>query len=193
MSHRRRRSRRRPHLERAPRAPVVPAGLPGGQYRPLLESDVRRIHEAALEVLGQVGIAVQPSRCRDLFERAGARVDAGANRVFLPRALVEDALATAKKLKEQGISDFLVLNEAGKRNALSLGVYGLRQNAELVKSRAESMNYAVKTEGRYREGRVFWLHGEQSGAGESLNLLSAEDTQAGVRYAPRACGMKEDT
>ncbi len=105
----------------------------------------------------------------------------------------EDALATAKKLREQGISDFLVLNEAGKRNALSLGVYGLRQNAELVKSRAESMNYAVKTEGRYREGRVFWLHGEQSGTRESLNLLSAEDTQAGVRYAPRACGMKEDT
>ncbi len=105
----------------------------------------------------------------------------------------EEALATAEKLKGQGISDFLVLNETGKRNALSLGVYGLRRNAELVKARAEAMNYRVKTEGRYRERREFWLHGEQSGAQESLDLLDPADRQAGVQRTPSTCGMKEDT
>lgn len=74
---------------------VLP-GLEGGYYRPLSADNVRRIHQASLEVLERVGIEVQASECRDIFERAGARVDAAANRVYIPAAMVEDALATAQ-------------------------------------------------------------------------------------------------
>jgi trimethylamine--corrinoid protein Co-methyltransferase len=70
--------------------------LEGGQYRPLRDEDVVRIHEASLEVLERTGIEVAPSECRDIFKAAGARVDEAANRVYLPRAMVEDALATAR-------------------------------------------------------------------------------------------------
>lgn len=86
------RRRERPVAEKAA---VVAPGLPGGQYRPLTDEAVSRIHEASLEVLERVGIEVLPSEAREIFRAAGARVDAGADRVYLPRAMVEDALATA--------------------------------------------------------------------------------------------------
>jgi trimethylamine---corrinoid protein Co-methyltransferase len=74
---------------------VVPPGMMGGQYKPLSEADVRRIHEASLMVLERTGIEVQPSECRDILATAGARVDAANNRVFIPRHMVEEALAKA--------------------------------------------------------------------------------------------------
>lgn len=77
-------------------APVVaPAGTSGGWYKPLCDSDIKRIHEASLTVLERTGIEVAPSQCRDIFEAAGARVDREHNRVYIPRAMVEDVLALA--------------------------------------------------------------------------------------------------
>lgn len=87
-SHEARRERRQPN--------IVPAGLAGGWYRPLTEAGIKRIHEASLQVLERTGIEVLPSECREIFRRAGARTDEANNRVFIPRAMVEDALATAR-------------------------------------------------------------------------------------------------
>ena len=72
-----------------------PGGLDGGWYKPLTDSGIERIHAASLDVLEQIGIEVQPSECRDIFEAAGARVDAANNRVYIPRSMVEDAIADA--------------------------------------------------------------------------------------------------
>jgi len=90
------RLRRREHVG-TPASPPVRPGLPGGRYKPLSEDDIRRIHEASLTVLERTGIEVMPSECRDIFRAAGARVDEAANRVYIPRAMVEDALAKAPK------------------------------------------------------------------------------------------------
>ena len=88
---------RRPRRERTVRkvVSVSPAGLEGGQYRPLREADVLRIHQAALQVLERTGVEVMESECRTIFAAAGARVDAGLNRVYLPAAMVEHALKVA--------------------------------------------------------------------------------------------------
>jgi trimethylamine---corrinoid protein Co-methyltransferase len=75
----------------------VPPGMEAGWYRPLTDENVHRIHEAALTVLERTGLQVLPSECRDIFQAAGARVDAEKNRVYVPRAMVEDAIATAAK------------------------------------------------------------------------------------------------
>jgi len=83
-----RRERRQPN--------IVPAGLEGGWYRPLNEAGIKRIHEASLQVLERTGIEVLPSECREIFRRAGARIDEANNRVFIPRRMVEDALSTAR-------------------------------------------------------------------------------------------------
>jgi trimethylamine--corrinoid protein Co-methyltransferase len=74
-----------------------PPGLEGGRYRPLSDSDVQRIHEAALQVLERTGVEVVESECRDIFAAAGARVDKGRDRVFLSGELIEAALAQANR------------------------------------------------------------------------------------------------
>jgi trimethylamine--corrinoid protein Co-methyltransferase len=97
MSRKRSRRRRRDRRDRSSaQANVVPPGAEGGWYKPLTESDIDQIHDASLTVLEEVGIEVMPSECRDIFREAGARIDAEKNRVFIPRAMVEDALGAAQ-------------------------------------------------------------------------------------------------
>jgi trimethylamine--corrinoid protein Co-methyltransferase len=72
-----------------------PRGLPGGQYRPLSDEQLQRIHRAALTILERTGVQVEePEACR-LFQDAGAVVS--GERIRLPPALVEDALDWAPK------------------------------------------------------------------------------------------------
>jgi len=91
MATERRQRERKRHLRPA----VAPGGLETRAYQPLSESDVKRIHTASLEVLERTGIEVLPSEARQLFAQAGATVDESANRVYIPRAMVEDAIAKA--------------------------------------------------------------------------------------------------
>ncbi len=101
MAHEQRRTRkkgsrdRRRERQQQHQPSVVPPGLPGGWYKPLKDDDVARIHEASLVVLEQTGIEVLPSECRDIFQKAGAKIDNANNRVFISRSMVEDALAQA--------------------------------------------------------------------------------------------------
>lgn len=85
--------RRERHERKQPR--VAPPGLEGGWYRPLGDEDINQIHEASLAVLERTGIEVMPSKCREIFRQAGARVDDEHHRVFISRNLVEEALAKA--------------------------------------------------------------------------------------------------
>jgi trimethylamine--corrinoid protein Co-methyltransferase len=88
--------RRREHQRKRARLPsVAPGGLETHAYRPLSDADVARIHEASLTVLEKTGIQVEASEARDIFADAGATVDAENNRVYIPRAMVEDAIARA--------------------------------------------------------------------------------------------------
>ncbi len=68
-------------------------GLVGGQYKPLTDREVERIHEASLAVLERTGVQVDEPEALELFKEAGA--DVQQNRVRLPRALVEDAIDSA--------------------------------------------------------------------------------------------------
>ncbi len=92
-SHRRRRARK----AKSQPANYLPPGLEGGQYRPLKEAEVQRIHEAALSILERTGVQIAASECRDIMKKAGARVDAALDRVYIPRAMVETALQTVNK------------------------------------------------------------------------------------------------
>ncbi len=67
-------------------------GLVGGQYKPLTDDHVQRIHEAALSILERTGVQVEESEALRLFQEAGAMVDSEGPRVRLPRSLVEDAV-----------------------------------------------------------------------------------------------------
>ena len=65
-------------------------GLVGGQYKPLTDAQVQRIHKAALNILACTGVQVEEPEALWLFQEAGA--DVTGDRVRLPGSLVEDAV-----------------------------------------------------------------------------------------------------
>lgn len=75
--------------------PIRP-GLPGGQYKPLTEAGVKRIHEAALEALEVIGLSQAPESGVEIMTKAGA-ILGDDGRLRFPRALVEDMLAKAAR------------------------------------------------------------------------------------------------
>jgi trimethylamine--corrinoid protein Co-methyltransferase len=74
----------------------VRAGLPGGQYRPLTEAGMAKIHAAALDALEVIGLSQAPASGVALLTGAGA-VEGADGRIRFPRALVEDMLAVAAR------------------------------------------------------------------------------------------------
>ena len=99
----------------------------------------------------------------------------------------QDAINTAEKLAAKGIRDYLIINEPGKTNALSLGVFGLKKNADRQVARLKKLKYPVKTELRYRERTIYWVYNEQSNDSELLNLLDADDADKGIGRIPQQC------
>lgn len=69
--------------------------LRGGQYRPLNENEIGRIHGAALRILEETGVRVGLEEAREIFRIHGARIDGEIVRI--PPAAVEKALATAPR------------------------------------------------------------------------------------------------
>ncbi|WGW02334.1 trimethylamine methyltransferase family protein [Tropicibacter oceani] len=74
----------------------IRAGMSGGQYRPLTEAGMQRIHQAALEALEVIGLSQAPASGVEAMTRAGA-IQGDDGRLRFPRALVEDMLAKAAR------------------------------------------------------------------------------------------------
>lgn len=74
----------------------VRAGLIGGRYKPLTEHEVERIHQAALDVLEQIGLADAPQTGVDLMVAKGA-IQGDDGRLRFPRAMVEDMIARSAR------------------------------------------------------------------------------------------------
>ncbi|MFY0660855.1 MAG: trimethylamine methyltransferase family protein [Shimia sp.] len=74
----------------------IRAGMEGGQYKPLTDRDMQRIHETALDALEQIGLADAPQSGINILTAAGA-ILGDDGRLRFPRALVEDMLAKACK------------------------------------------------------------------------------------------------
>lgn len=79
----------------ADKRPVQP-GMPGGQYKPLSDASVARIHAAALDALEQIGLSQAPPSGIEIMTKAGA-ILGDDGRLRFPRALVEDMLAKAAR------------------------------------------------------------------------------------------------
>lgn len=75
--------------------PVRP-GMEGGRYKVLSESDILKIHEAAIELLETVGLADAIPTCLEAVTAKGGFVSEHG-RLCIPRALVEETLAIAAR------------------------------------------------------------------------------------------------
>jgi trimethylamine---corrinoid protein Co-methyltransferase len=74
----------------------IRAGMEGGQYKPLSDVDVEKIHQAALTALETIGLADAPPSGVEILTGAGA-ILGDDGRIRFSRALVEDALAKANR------------------------------------------------------------------------------------------------
>lgn len=70
---------------------AVKPGMLGGQYRPLDDAGMERIHETAMELLETVGFADAIPSCVELLTSKGCWTS-DAGRLCVPRALVEETL-----------------------------------------------------------------------------------------------------
>lgn len=61
------------------------------------EDEIAAMHDTALRVLEELGIRVLLPEARELFRRAGARVDEDGQMVFIGREIIAAALATAPR------------------------------------------------------------------------------------------------
>ena len=75
--------------------PIKP-GMEGGAFKPLSQSDMDKINEAALNALETIGMGNPLPSCRELFLNAGASEDS-QGRILIPRSMVEDTLAKAAR------------------------------------------------------------------------------------------------
>ncbi len=70
---------------------AVQAGMPGGVYKPLGESDIRRISDTALDLLENIGIA-DPIPEILQYALPGGCILGDDNRLRFPRTLIEDLI-----------------------------------------------------------------------------------------------------
>lgn len=68
--------------------PVFAGGQVGGWYRPLTDEGIRKIHDATMEVLSEVGFEVHCPEALELFRKHGATVDDERRLVKVPEKLV---------------------------------------------------------------------------------------------------------
>lgn len=97
------------------------------------------------------------------------------------------AITTANKLSAKGIRDHIIVNQPEHPNLLSLGVFGLKKNADRLKARVARLGLPVESEARYRERTIYWLYVEQSSETELLQLLVDDEYDSGISQIPTEC------
>ncbi|MCP4876617.1 MAG: methyltransferase [Gammaproteobacteria bacterium] len=107
--------RNRGMAEIAPIAPPIERGMLGGQYQPLSQSEMERIHALVLRLLEDLGLSQVTPGLEQRAVEAGCWVDDGG-RLRFPRALVEDVIARTRcKFTLHGIDSAHDIEIAGKR------------------------------------------------------------------------------
>jgi hypothetical protein len=99
----------------------------------------------------------------------------------------EEAIRTANGLAKKGIRDHIIVNNPENPNILSLGVFGLKKNADKLATRVKKLGFKAETELRYRERTIYWLYAEQSSETEYLLLLDDADYDTGISQIPTQC------
>jgi len=99
----------------------------------------------------------------------------------------QEAVKTAEALAKKGIRDYLIINEPGRPYALSLGVFGLKKNADRLIAKLKRLKYPVQSEPRYRDRTIFWLYYQHSNENPIDSLLDADDIENGINQIQSQC------
>jgi trimethylamine--corrinoid protein Co-methyltransferase len=97
-------------------------GYIGGQYQPLRQDQIGRIHETALRILEEVGIRVECEQARSILLAAGATPDSDGGHLRIRPRVVERALYSApSSIRLCGRAEEHDLIAEGSRTYLSTG------------------------------------------------------------------------
>jgi hypothetical protein len=99
----------------------------------------------------------------------------------------QEAIDTAESLAGKGIRDYMIVNEIDKSNVLSLGVYGLKKNADRRADRLKQLGYSALLEPRYRDRTIYWLDYNQQETPSLVKLIDELKTEEGVSRISRFC------
>ena len=121
---------------------AIQAGLTGGRYQPLSETDMQAIHRAALTILDRTGLGDSIEELNALMLPKGAVLNEHG-RLCFPRALVEDVLTTTA-------SEFMVYGRGereGKDDMHVTGksVYFVNSGTAVTTFDAETQSYRPST------------------------------------------------
>jgi trimethylamine---corrinoid protein Co-methyltransferase len=141
-------------------------------YRPIevLSTDqVQQIHDTALTILEEIGMKVLEPRARDHYAQAGAKIEAGEDRVRFDRAMIEDLVAKAPAEFTLEARNPAKTVKVGKRNGIFSSVGGPAYVMDLEGGRragtyAEMCDYLKVVQG------LDILHQEGGGPFEPLDL-----------------------
>lgn len=105
--------------------------------------------------------------------------------VYLPPfATVDAARRKAEELKSFGDKHLFVVSSPPRyANAISMGVFRDRENAQQRYQKLKAQGYEVKLEGRHREEPVYWVDYTELGGSGTLDLRNL----SGARSLPRTC------
>ncbi|MEO9777521.1 MAG: trimethylamine methyltransferase family protein [Sedimentitalea sp.] len=140
-----------------------PPGQIGGSYKPLSETELRRIYDTALDLLEKLGMGEVPPRLHADLLAVGA-IDNGSERVPFPPALVESAVDQAAKT--------FVLH--GRDPDRSIEVGGNRVHFGTGGAAVQTLDMAS---GLYRPSTLVDLH----------DFTRLQDTLANVSWFTRCC------
>jgi len=98
-----------------------------------------------------------------------------------------EAIDTAESLKAKGVRDYIIVNEPGKSNILSLGVFSLKKNAERRREKIAALGYTVDSEPRYRNRRIYWLDYSQAENDRLGELVERLKKELGISRISRKC------
>ncbi|MBF0224372.1 MAG: trimethylamine methyltransferase family protein [Desulfobacterales bacterium] len=70
-------------------------GLSSGQYKPLKEEDLLKIHETSLRVFEEIGVKINLPEALEMFKKAGATVDNDSKIVKIPKTLFHELIKSA--------------------------------------------------------------------------------------------------
>ena len=99
----------------------------------------------------------------------------------------DEAKKTADALATKGIRDYIIISDEDRSNVLSLGVFGLKKNADRHRDRIAKLDDRVKTEARYRDRTIYWLYNQQSSEASQQILLDSGDLESGISQIPSQC------
>jgi hypothetical protein len=115
--------------------------------------------------------------------------------VFIPPlATRQEAQAKVKELAKLGFKEHFITQEAGRDNAISLGVFGQRENAESQMAELKGKGIEAKLETRYRLRLLHWLNLRAADLTESQvdHLAQIEWGPAEIRVRQAACSGSPD-